>query len=79
MRKRARGASEETQGSERARVYETDRERRVEFLCGLDRDELECQRNGESSFAVSASTCIHRNDEGGGKGQEVRDRGCAAG
>jgi len=24
---------------------------------------LECQRNGESSFAVSASTCIRRNDE----------------
>lgn len=38
---------------------------------------LECQRNGESSFAVSASTCIRRNDEGGGRqeGQEVRDRG----
>lgn len=28
------------------------------FMCGLDRDELECSnvRNGESSFAVSAST-----------------------
>lgn len=26
---------------------------------------LECQRNGESSFAVSASTCIHKGEGGG--------------
>lgn len=42
---------------------------------------LECQRNGESSFAVSASTCIRRNNGGcegvrrgsGGKGSRGKD------
>lgn len=32
---------------------------------------LECQRNGESSFAVSASTCIHK-EEGERKTRNAR-------
>lgn len=42
---------------------------------------LECQRNGESSFAVSASTCIHKSEGGGrsrtegGEGRPRREGG----
>lgn len=40
---------------------------------------LECQRNGESSFAVSASTCIHK-EEGvkqsdGDRARHIQGRG----